>query len=98
MKRPISPTSAPELAFLTLGDTELAVLRFPAPALRLPPVLTGAERAVALMAAGGASNADIARARCTSARTVANQLAQVFRKLGVGSRGELAALAAGTRD
>lgn len=31
----------------------------------------------------GHSNAEIARARGTSARTVANQLAGLFRKLGV---------------
>lgn len=54
-------------------------------------VLTPAERAVALAAVEGLSNAAIAERRSASARTVANQLASVFRKLGVFSRAELAA-------
>jgi DNA-binding CsgD family transcriptional regulator len=37
----------------------------------------------------GASNQDIARTRGVSVRTVANQLAAVYRKLGVRSRAEL---------
>ena len=39
----------------------------------------------------GLANAAIARRRGTSARTVANQVASIFRKLGVQSRAELAA-------
>ena len=53
--------------------------------------LTESERAVAALAATGLSNADIARRRKCSARTVANQLAAVYRKLGVTSRRELRA-------
>lgn len=53
--------------------------------------LTRAEAEVARLAAGGHSNAVIARTRKVSARTVANQLASVYRKLGVTSRTELAA-------
>jgi DNA-binding CsgD family transcriptional regulator len=97
-QRPIPPPPGLELAFLALDDTEVAVLRLPLCPLALPAGLTPSERAVALLAARGASNAEIARARGTSARTVANQLAEVFRKLGVGSRSELAALAAGEGD
>lgn len=52
-------------------------------------VLTPSERAVALAIAAGSSNADIARARSRSVNTVANQVASVFRKLGVQSRLEL---------
>ncbi len=52
--------------------------------------LTGAERAVATLAACGLSNAQIARARACSDRTVANQLAAVLRKTGARSRRELA--------
>mgnify|MGYP000538275932 CR=1 FL=1 len=40
---------------------------------------------------GGASNGEIAKARKTAIRTVANQVASLFRKFGVGSRAELAA-------
>ena len=40
---------------------------------------------------GGQTNAEISRARGTSPRTVSKQLDSVYRKLGVHSRGELAA-------
>ena len=38
----------------------------------------------------GRSNGEIAAARGRSVRTIANQVAAIFRKLGVGSRLELA--------
>ena len=53
--------------------------------------LTDAERAVIELAASGLSNAAIARRRRCSPRTVANQLAGAYKKLGVGSRRELRA-------
>lgn len=52
--------------------------------------LTAAEREVARLAARGRRNAEIARARGTSERTVANLLQAVYRKLRIGSRTELA--------
>ena len=52
-------------------------------------MLTRAERDVAKRAAAGDGNHAIARARGASPRTVANQLAAVFAKLGVRSRAEL---------
>jgi DNA-binding NarL/FixJ family response regulator len=51
--------------------------------------LTPAEQAVARLAAAGLSNAEIGRKRRVSERTIANQLASVFQKLGIGSRVEL---------
>ena len=54
--------------------------------------LSQAEVAVAELLLEGKSNADIARARGTSVRTVANQVANIFRKLDVASRSELYAL------
>jgi DNA-binding CsgD family transcriptional regulator len=53
--------------------------------------LTVAEGAVVEAAAAGLSNAEIARQRGTSARTVANLLARAFAKLHVRTRLELAA-------
>jgi|SRR5580704_422870 DNA-binding CsgD family transcriptional regulator len=53
--------------------------------------LTPAERQVALAVLAGLSNAEVARMRGSSPRTVANQLATIFRKLAVRSRAELAA-------
>lgn len=52
---------------------------------------TSAERAVLALLVGGASNAEIARARGSSPRTVANQVASLLRKSGKSSRLELIA-------
>jgi DNA-binding CsgD family transcriptional regulator len=51
--------------------------------------LSTAERDVALLVADGCSHRDIARSRCASLRTVANQIASAYRKLGVSGRFEL---------
>ncbi|MBX3226124.1 MAG: helix-turn-helix transcriptional regulator [Labilithrix sp.] len=59
--------------------------------------LTAAERDVARLVARGATNAEIARARGTSARTVANQVQSIMRKLEVASRVGLAAAISGRR-
>src|SRR5262245_50259691 len=56
--------------------------------------LPAAEADVVRAAVAGSTNADIARRRGTSVRTVANQLASAFRRLGVSGRAELASLAA----
>lgn len=53
--------------------------------------LTTAEAAVVAFAADGLSNAEIARQRGTSVRTVANLLARAYKKLGAGSRTSAAA-------
>jgi DNA-binding CsgD family transcriptional regulator len=59
--------------------------------------LSPSERAVADLAAQGHSNAAIARIRSTSVRTVENQIASVYRKLGLDSRRGLALVRAGAR-
>lgn len=53
--------------------------------------LTPAEQAIVELVLDGYDNASIAAARGRSPRTIANQLARIFRKLGVSSRAELAA-------
>ena len=73
-----------------LNDEELIASHIPALGERLGE-LPPAERAVALALLEGHTNASIARRRQTSERTVANQVASVFRRLGVSSRAELAA-------
>ncbi|WP_437681822.1 LuxR C-terminal-related transcriptional regulator [Sorangium sp. So ce131] len=55
-----------------------------------PAQLTSAEGEVARLAALGLSNADIAERRRVSQRTVANQLASIYDKLGIGCRAQLA--------
>jgi DNA-binding CsgD family transcriptional regulator len=56
-----------------------------------PPALSDSERAVAQALIAGSTNAEIARARGTSIKTVANQLYAMYRKLGVSTREELVA-------
>ncbi|MBE2254514.1 MAG: helix-turn-helix transcriptional regulator [Myxococcus sp.] len=70
-----------------------AVVSEPGP--EAAPALTAAERDVMALVLAGKSNAAIARHRGTSVRTVANQVASLFRKLKVGSRAELAAKVGG---
>ena len=60
-------------------------------AAQLPASLTAAEREVVSLLVTGASNAQIAKARRVSVRTIANQVASVLKKLKVGSRTELIA-------
>jgi DNA-binding CsgD family transcriptional regulator len=84
--------SALEVFDVEIGDQALVVLSLPARRrAEVVDGLTPAERSVAQLAMTGMSSAAIARRRRCSARTVANQLASVYRKLGVQSRGELAA-------
>ncbi len=56
------------------------------------PALTRREREVATMASRGRANADIAAELYLSVRTVETHLQAVYRKLGVNTRQELAAL------
>ena len=67
-----------------------AVLALPIE-LRIPVVLSPAQREVAVLVFQGLSNAAIAKVRKTSVRTVANQIAAILRKLKVGSRAQLIA-------
>lgn len=53
--------------------------------------LTAAEQEVLALVLDGHDNTSIAAMRKTASRTVANQLANIFRKVGVSSRAELAA-------
>jgi DNA-binding CsgD family transcriptional regulator len=76
-----------------MGREQYAVLALD---LMEPPMLfaglTPSERAVAILCARGLSASEIARVRDVSSRTVVNQLAQVYKKLGVRSRRELTAI------
>ena len=79
---------------LTLDDgAKIHVLASAPKRSRLPvaDVLSSAELEVAKLAAAGRTNAEIARHRSSSERTVANQMASALRKLGLRSRVELSA-------
>jgi DNA-binding CsgD family transcriptional regulator len=60
--------------------------------------LTLSERSVADLAAAGRSNREIANQLVVSVRTVESHLASAYRKLGVGSRVQLATALAGSTD
>jgi DNA-binding CsgD family transcriptional regulator len=94
-RRPTSERKASQptelrVSHLSVHGEELAVLSYWLPSIRLPEVLTPAERFVVREILAGRSNEEIAAQRGTSERTVANQLSAIYRKLGVGSRAELA--------
>jgi DNA-binding CsgD family transcriptional regulator len=87
----IPPPKGLRGARLLVEGEEFAVLVFPIETKSAPtPVLTEAERAVSLLTLKGFANEEIAALRGASHRTVANQLQSIYRKLGVGSRVELA--------
>jgi DNA-binding CsgD family transcriptional regulator len=73
-------------AWLLESDARVAIVTF---SLTRSVNLTAAEREVARYACAGMSNLAIAQRRRTSVRTVANQMANVLRKLRVGSRAAL---------
>lgn len=79
----------PRVTRFVLGEDEFAVLSFSTETAPLPEVLAPAERDVFRLMLEGLSNAEIARVRGTKLRTVANQVASIFDKLGIGSRFEL---------
>ena len=71
------------------------------PALAIPVMvtpLTSRERDIASLAAQGVSSKDIADQLFLSVRTVNNHLQNVYSKLGVGSRRELAAALADVNE
>ena len=87
------PPNDLEVELIELDGQELAVITLPARGERsLLEALSSAEREVLLAVDAGKSNAEIAALRQTSSRTVANQLASIYQKLGVSSRHELVAL------
>jgi DNA-binding NarL/FixJ family response regulator len=86
----LPPPAGLRVSAVELDDDQYLVLSFPAPAWDLPECFTAAEREIVLGMLRGASNEAIARERCTSVRTVANQIASIFIKLRVSSRIELA--------
>ncbi|WP_166354400.1 helix-turn-helix transcriptional regulator [Phytoactinopolyspora limicola] len=60
--------------------------------------LTRAERRVAALVAAGRRNREIAAELYVSVRTVETHLGRIYRKTGIGSRAELASLAAETAE
>jgi DNA-binding CsgD family transcriptional regulator len=94
-RRPAEPPEPPPPGSLVVerferDGEEYAIFTWPVAAPETGPALTPALRDVLECIAAGMSNAEIARHRGTSPRTVANQVAALFEIYGVGSRVELA--------
>ncbi len=87
-------TSGLRASRVMLGPTELLVLTYEVPRLRLSVHLTKTEHEIVRGVVSGRSNAEIARGRRRSPRTIANQLAAIYRKLGIHSRLQLIAVCA----
>lgn len=75
------------LRTVCVGDDKVHVLSVDVP--QLPLWLTPAQREIIEAVAAGLSNAEIAKQRGTSVKTVANQLAALFERFDVHGRGEL---------
>lgn len=91
-RRPIdAPAPAGARAVIArIGGEDHLVIGFDAgPPQHWPRSLTRAEREIARLIVAGLSNAEISRLRQRSERTVANQVASILGKLGVGSRAEI---------
>jgi DNA-binding CsgD family transcriptional regulator len=88
------PTHDVRTAEFTVGDETFVLLSVPLRNERGVEPLTAAEREIAAMVVAGLANAEIAKARSKSVRTIANQVASIFRKLKVGSRVELSSVLA----
>ena len=84
------PPAGTRATVMIFRGVKWLVMSYPMSASDPPAALSPAERSVALYAVLGLSNAEIARIRGKSARTIAAQLAAVYRKLDVKSRFELA--------
>jgi DNA-binding NarL/FixJ family response regulator len=87
----LSPPKNLHAARFEVGGDEYAILSYPARATELPATLTSTELEIYRAVLAGHSNAKIATERERSLRTVANQVAAIFAKLGVSSRAELIA-------
>lgn len=82
---------------VTAIDEDLLLVSVAAREPRLPG-LSPAEREVSLLALQGLPNLEIAKIRGASPRTIANQLATVYRKLGAKGRRELRARASASQS
>lgn len=79
-------------------DEHTLVLSFPIASADLREILSSSEAEIAREILAGRSNAEIARRRGTAVRTIANQIASIYRKVGVRSRLELGLFALAGRQ
>jgi DNA-binding NarL/FixJ family response regulator len=88
----LPPPDDIEAVVFDVGGDSYALLSFALPELELPRGLTAAEQRVIEGLLAGCSVIEIAHDRGTSPRTVNNQIAAVYAKVGVSCRAELVEL------
>lgn len=86
----LEPPSGLRSITFTDGDARYLMISFPVQSAEPVRTLTSAESAVLQAVLEGRTNAAIARERGTAVRTVANQVASLFKKFGASSRLDLA--------
>ena len=91
-----SATRGADVFEVRIGTETLVVVSAPVADGVALDKLTPAEREVARAVLRGLTNEQVARMRGCSPRTVAVQLASIYRKLEIASRSELAAAASGS--
>jgi DNA-binding NarL/FixJ family response regulator len=92
-KPSLPPPLASEARTVVVEGQPFLVISHPAPSYVTPsePSLTSSEREVLLALVSGEATRAIARVRRVAVRTVENQIASIYAKLGVRSRSELVA-------
>jgi DNA-binding NarL/FixJ family response regulator len=94
-RRVLAPPPGLEAYELDLGDRRVVLFEWDSGSTsrQAPPAdFSVAERSLLGPLLAGISTREIATARGRSERTIANQISKIFRKCGVSSRSELAAL------
>jgi DNA-binding CsgD family transcriptional regulator/predicted nucleic acid-binding protein len=89
--------AAPKLLELARSELAASGVRVRRVALTGADSLTPSERRIADLAAGGASNAEIAQALFVTVKTVEMHLTNAYRKMGIAGRPELTAALGGRR-
>ena len=88
------PPDGLERLDVELDGQSYIVLSYPSPPQAALHGLSDLESSIARAVATGQTNREIATGRSRSVFTIQNQLARIYKKLGVASRSELAALLA----
>ena len=87
--------AGPRVSCVDLEGQEVFICSVPLYQTRYPEGATGAEREVIDLLLDGNALEEIAHLRSASVRTVTTQLAEIYRKAGVGSSRQLAAFTTG---
>ena len=87
--------AGPRVSRVRLEGQEVFICSVPLYQTRYPAGATGSEREIIDLLLGGDALKAIAQRRGASVRTVTTQLAEIYRKAGVGSSRQLAAFTTG---